>query len=219
MKRLFPFLAFAFILAFANNLMAQTTTKDVVYLKNGSIIKGVITEINSNVNLKINTPDGNVFVFEMKDVEKIIKEDIKTNQYQPLANAPKFIETTSTQYRDPTVSTFCSFLIPGIGQFYNGQSQKGVAHMLWYFASYGIMYFSFSQMVTVDYYGNSTLNSGGETWALLGLAASLSGITSWIVSMVDANKSSKKINRQLGFANIKLGERTNLSFSPDVKLV
>ena len=37
--------------------------------------------------------------------------------------------------------------------------------------------------------------------------------------MVDANKTSKRINYQLGFANIKLGEKSNLSFNPDIKLV
>jgi len=37
--------------------------------------------------------------------------------------------------------------------------------------------------------------------------------------MVDANKTSRKINYRLGFANIKLGEKSNLSFNPDIKLV
>lgn len=219
MKKLISFLAFAFVLILANNLIAQTPSKDVVYLKNGSIVKGVITEINPNVNLKMKTSDGNIFVFEMKDVEKIVKEEITESQKKPIVNTPKIINTTSTLYRDPVVSTLCSFLIPGIGQFYNGQSNKAVVHMLWYFASYGIMYYSFSQMYTVDYYGDLVLAEGSETWALLGLVATVSGITTWIVSMVDANKSSKAINRQLGLANIKLGEKTNLSFNPDIKFV
>ncbi|MBP6429503.1 MAG: hypothetical protein KA273_03805, partial [Bacteroidales bacterium] len=60
MKKLFTFLVFAFVLAFASSLSAQTPAKDVVYLKNGSVVRGVITEINPNVNLKISTPDGNL---------------------------------------------------------------------------------------------------------------------------------------------------------------
>ncbi|MDD4002083.1 MAG: hypothetical protein WCS10_01355 [Bacteroidales bacterium] len=219
MKKLISFLAFALILAFTNNLIAQTPSTDVVYLKNGSIIKGVITEINPNVNLKMKTSDGNIFVFEMKDVEKIIKEEIAENINNPIVNPPYLIKTTSTLYRDPTVSTLCSFLIPGIGQFYNGQSNKAVAHMIWYFGSYGIMYYSFSQMLTVDYYGDPVYVEGSRNWAFLGLIATFSGITSWICSMVDANKSSKAINRQLGFASFQLGKQTNLSFNPDIKFV
>ena len=47
---------------------------DVVYLKNGSIIKGVIVEQYPNVQIKIQTKDGNTFVFKMDEIEKITKE-------------------------------------------------------------------------------------------------------------------------------------------------
>ncbi|MFA7082248.1 MAG: hypothetical protein WC135_06515, partial [Bacteroidales bacterium] len=124
MKNLFTFLVFAFVLAFASSLSAQTPTKDVVYLKNGSVVRGVITEINPNVNLKISTPDGNLFVFEMKDVEKIIKEeitnqDMRQHQENQIINNPNFISTTAYQYREPAIATLCSFIIPGLGQAYN----------------------------------------------------------------------------------------------------
>jgi hypothetical protein len=47
---------------------------DVVYLKNGSIIKGIIVEQYPNVQIKIQTKDGNLFVFKMDEIEKITKE-------------------------------------------------------------------------------------------------------------------------------------------------
>lgn len=225
MKKLFTFLVFAFVLAFASSLSAQTPTKDVVFLKNGSVVRGVITEINPNVNLKISTPDGNLFVFEMKDVEKIIKEEItKQERSQPqgnqIINNPNFINTTASQYREPAIATLCSFMIPGLGQFYNGQSNKGAGHLVWYLGSYGLMMYSLSQVAYIDSYdGEAYYTKNGESWALLGLAAGISGITSWIVSMVDASSTSKAINRQLGFANIQLGKQTNLSFNPDIRLV
>lgn len=49
-------------------------SEDVVYLKNGSIIRGQITEIIPNEKLKIQTRDGNLLVFTMDEVEKITKE-------------------------------------------------------------------------------------------------------------------------------------------------
>lgn len=47
---------------------------DVVYLKNGSVIKGIIIEQIPNEKLKIQTKDGSVFVYKMEEVAKIAKE-------------------------------------------------------------------------------------------------------------------------------------------------
>jgi hypothetical protein len=47
---------------------------DVVYLKNGSIIRGTLIELIPNVSLKIETKDGSVFFYKMEEVEKITKE-------------------------------------------------------------------------------------------------------------------------------------------------
>lgn len=53
MKNYITFLVFAFVLSFAISLSAQAPAKDVVYLKNGKIVK---------------------------DVEKIMKEKIRETQ-------------------------------------------------------------------------------------------------------------------------------------------
>lgn len=45
--------------------------EDVVYLKDGSIIHGTITEEVPGKSIKIETKDGNVFVYKMKAIEKI----------------------------------------------------------------------------------------------------------------------------------------------------
>ena len=50
--------------------------QEVVYLKNGSIIRGLIVEQIPNKSLKIQMADGSIFVYEMTDVEKITKEQI-----------------------------------------------------------------------------------------------------------------------------------------------
>ena len=222
MRKLITFLAFAFILAFGNNLIAQTSYQDVVYLKNGSVVKGIIIEQTLNVNLKLKTSDGSLFVFEMKDVEKITKEAVGVNRNdktQSNIDDSYPIKTTAKNFRDPTVSTVLSFLIPGVGQFYNGQTGKGVGYLLWNIGSYGLMYASILSMYKMDYNGNYYIKENSSNWAMVGLISGFSGIACWIVSMIDANNSSKAINRQLGFASIQLGERTNLSFNPDIKLV
>jgi hypothetical protein len=49
-------------------------TRDVLYLKDGSIIYGTLIEINEN-QYKIRTFDGSLFIFETARVEKFVRED------------------------------------------------------------------------------------------------------------------------------------------------
>jgi len=71
-------MAVAFLIAMSPSAMAQQNMRDVVYLKNGSIIKGIIVEQVPNVSYKIKTADGSVFVYSADEVEKITKEIIQT---------------------------------------------------------------------------------------------------------------------------------------------
>lgn len=54
----------------------QNNMEDVVYLKNGSIIRGIIIEQIPNQSIKIQTKDRNIFVFKIEEIEKITKEEI-----------------------------------------------------------------------------------------------------------------------------------------------
>lgn len=55
-------------------LLAAQQVQDVVYLKNGSIMRGEIVEKIQNDHLKIRIADGNVFTFPYADIEKITLE-------------------------------------------------------------------------------------------------------------------------------------------------
>ncbi len=63
------------LLIFVSGLsFAGVNYQDVVYLKNGTIIRGVIIEQIPDKSLKIKTKDGNIFVFDYDDIKKITKE-------------------------------------------------------------------------------------------------------------------------------------------------
>jgi hypothetical protein len=47
---------------------------DVIYLKNGSIVKGIIYEMVPNTSVRIRTKDGNTFMFNIPEIEKMTKE-------------------------------------------------------------------------------------------------------------------------------------------------
>lgn len=63
------------ILFITQQLSAQQF-QEVLYLKNGSVIKGVVMEQNTNSSVKIKTQDGNIFVYPMSEVDKVTKEEI-----------------------------------------------------------------------------------------------------------------------------------------------
>lgn len=62
------------LLGLPSAINAQADLEDVVYLRNGSIIRGVIIEQVPNVSLKIQTRDGSVFVLQMEEISKFTKE-------------------------------------------------------------------------------------------------------------------------------------------------
>ena len=55
-------------------LLGQNYVEDVVYLKNGSIIHGLILEQIPNQYIKIQTKDNSILVFKMEEIEKLTKE-------------------------------------------------------------------------------------------------------------------------------------------------
>ena len=90
MKKIFFSIIFIFVITIL--AFAQQNYEDVVYLKNGSIIRGMIIEQIPNVSVKIQTEGRNVFIYKMDEIEKITKEeklnnsnnDIKIDRNTPL---------------------------------------------------------------------------------------------------------------------------------------
>ena len=72
------------LLCCASWLSAQTT-QDVVYLKNGSIIRGQVIEYQSAGKIKIQITGGSVLVYESSEVEKMEKETVNA-QTAPVQN-------------------------------------------------------------------------------------------------------------------------------------
>ncbi len=69
-------ITFIFIFVFISTCLFSQETKDIVYLKNGSVIKGEITEMIPNEHIKIKTADGSLFVYSFTEIEKTEKQEI-----------------------------------------------------------------------------------------------------------------------------------------------
>lgn len=72
MKHLFTFCS----ILFCAQLFSQTLAdfEEVVYLKNGSVIRGIIVEEFPGKSVKIQTREKNLFVYQLDEVEKITRE-------------------------------------------------------------------------------------------------------------------------------------------------
>jgi hypothetical protein len=64
-------LALILLIIIGYQLSAQKT-KDVLYLKNGSVINGTLIEINDN-QYKIKTSDGSLYAYSLQEVDKYVK--------------------------------------------------------------------------------------------------------------------------------------------------
>jgi hypothetical protein len=67
----FPLIAI--MLLFTIYQMSAQKTKDVLYLKNGSMIYGKLLEVADN-QYKMQTSDGSIFIYSLPEVEKFVNE-------------------------------------------------------------------------------------------------------------------------------------------------
>lgn len=81
MKKYLALLIFVFITTLS---FGQRNNQDVIYLKDGSIIRGVIIEQASSKTISIETPNKKVFNYEMYEIIKVtnepFQEEIKSSQ-------------------------------------------------------------------------------------------------------------------------------------------
>jgi len=79
---------FLFLMMLSTIIYAQNS-RDVVYLKNGSVIKGTIVEIIPGATIKIKTSDGSIFIYPMEDVLRTEKEESTSERYRRNADERK----------------------------------------------------------------------------------------------------------------------------------
>ena len=163
-KALLPCLFFVLILA--PSVFGQGQMEDVLYLKDGSVIRGTIIEQIPNVSIKIQTRDRSEFVYKMEEVSRITREQ-----------AVGMAAYGTTEKKSPVLAFCLSFVVPGLGQYYNGDIAKGVIQDVMYVGGWVLFY-------TEDTETN---------WSWVGLGMVL-GSEVW--SMIDAPISASRINKR-----------------------
>lgn len=230
-RRVFMLLCLVFCVAAI--AFGQGTMEDIVHLKNGGIIRGVVFENMPNAYVKIQTPDGKIKTYKFSEIEKLSKAGqppvkavaadvqkldslsakpssipIEQQSQKPLAEQQPKPSTniTTNESKSSTTSFLLSFLIPGLGQFYNGEYTKGaimtgaavIGTTLIFTAGYTETY-SASPYTDYSYYGTYTYynyNYEEETTAWFYVGIAMAG-GSWVWSMIDAPISANRINSEM----------------------
>ena len=191
---------------------SQSNLQDVVYLKNGSIIRGDIIEMVPGETVKIMTTDGSVFVHDYADVQKFTKE-------QPVSSTNLKNNTYSVEKKSPWLSGFLSFCIPGLGQFYNGENHKGWVDLG---TSLGGLVGMYAGAYMVSWGAINTDQWGEPDMAMVmpGSIVMLAGmgvaLVNGIHSIVDAAKSSNRINAENGYVMYQINDRCAFGMQPSI---
>jgi ribosomal protein L40E len=118
--------------------------------------------------------------------------------------------------KEPVLSWALSFfLLPGLGQFYNGDGGKGAAQLIIYTGATVLWVTNIPQTSYTYPYGTGGIpietTSGNEGLFTAGIC--VAGAT-WLWSWIDAPMTSSRKNRQNGFS-LRSPPNFNFTFRPD----
>jgi hypothetical protein len=179
--------------------MAQINTAiDVIYLKNGSIIRGTILEQIIGQSVKVKTRDGNIWVFLYDDVQKITREEVAEVPLQQPQNQYQRPRNYYYSRKEPVVACALSLMLPGLGQIYNGETSKGITFMA---TTYGCLALA-----------AATIEDNSDS-SLPGLFI-LGSVVSYIWSVVDAPITANRLNFQNGALSLRVGKSSRLAINP-----
>ena len=183
--------------------------EDVVYLKDGTIVRGTIIEQIPGKSLKIQTQGGSMFIYTLEEIAKIVKEpvlepevkaepapepDDTTDETVNIVKEPVLVmERIRVREKEPWLAFALSFVLPGTGQFYNDQYTKGALQLGAVIAGAGLVFVGVQDnykawdgpWIDPDQDNNRVGVPGGILWACAHL---------W--SMIDAPLSAIRINEQ-----------------------
>jgi hypothetical protein len=195
-----------FLTLFYANLFSQQNYQDVVYLKNGSIIHGIIIEQIIGKSIKIQASNNDVLVFSYEEVERIIKEPIWEKDTNKSPNGSEAFKKHSGGKKSPGIAFVLSLIVlPGAGQVYNGESGKGIEQFF-------LVGMGYSTAITASKSGDDD-EGKVNGMAIAGLVLA---ITAELWSVIDAPLSASRINEERGYSKLEIPRPVTpaITFSP-----
>ena len=168
--------------------------EDVVYLRDGTSVRGTVIERTLGESLTIRGQDGSVVTYRMKEISRIVQEPVKGPEEQAVEPAQSWQrgESIGSTHKNPWLAFGLSALIPGTGQFYNEQPRKGLPQLGAAIAGSALVFFAARDNYE-DIYGYWVDPDNDDRRAVYGGVLWLGGLL-W--SAIDAPVSANRINRK-----------------------
>ncbi|MCY3737061.1 MAG: DUF5683 domain-containing protein [Gemmatimonadaceae bacterium] len=208
MQRLVPALLLTVHVAALSPLSSQEL-EDVVYLKDGSTVRGTVIERIVGESVKIQVRDGSVQVYAMGRIARIVKEPatVGKEEVEPgFGSRHTSVSGAQRKPRNPWLASGLSAVIPGTGQFYNGQYLKGVPQLGAATAGSALVFLAARDNYE-DIYGYWVDPDNDDRNAVYGGVLWLGGLL-W--SVIDAPISANRINREAQPGSEDLGVTLDL---------
>jgi len=196
LKKYLVLCVFVFISSFA---LAQGNLQDVIHLRNGSIIRGVIIEQVPNVSIRLQTVDGNIFVFQIDEIERMTREQPIGFQQQGRQTAPSRtqIESTGDIVADMKIHS------PELySQYRSGRKMQTTGMIL----TFGGIAASIAGSVAISSNNNTyntslssdrnNNNAGGVILYIAGVGCIGAGVPIWIVGVSKKGKAKRNFDSQ-----------------------
>jgi hypothetical protein len=129
------------VVVFITSIAMAAEYKDVVYLKNGSVVKGVIIENVINEKIRLETSDGSVFVFKYNEILKVQKEKSGELAEMKDIDLKKAISIYESSKKSHAIGCLIGLFVPGGQHFYAGSYGYGVMYLLLGAGTYAGMYY------------------------------------------------------------------------------
>ncbi len=209
-------LTIAFLFVFF--VITQTIfAQDIIVFQSGDELKARVEQVGTEkITYKrfdnLNGPSYEVFKWDvfMIKYENGTKDVFNDNELPPPPPTPIFYPSK----KEPMLSLMLSFLIPGGGQYYNGEYLKGgIMTGIWAASIIGMVACAqdnYDYYYDDYYYYHDHSSNGAEVFAVILLG-------NYIWSMIDAPVSSSKINKR-NMLSWNVGKNSTLSLKPDFQV-
>lgn len=216
MLKKFLRLRIVIIIAICLTSSASMFAQDIIILRNGNEIQAVVQEIGLDAVTyrRYDNQDGPIHSIRRSEIfmirfangtsEVFTETPSRVNHLHPELTY-MFGRPISPQggERSPFVAGLLSAVLPGIGQFYNGDNLGGAVFLGAHIVCYALMIGS----IGVDSWGEIYFN---ETMFLIG---GIGFITNTVWSVVHASRGARNVNIVRGF---QLADNTHLQIQPTV---
>ena len=196
--------------------------QEVVRLKNGSVVKGtVVGEVSDSI--AVQAADGSLFIFATSEIAERTQgaaTPLAHSVNRPsVAQKPLAVQADGgAQYvyiqpeKSPALAGILSYLFPGAGQFYYGNSRLGWTDLAEHATCLVLM--EGGQLLYNNYSEtNAEVAMTGSRMYLVGL---IWGVVNQICSIVDAVKGTKAYNRENGYAMYNVGGGVSVGARPQL---